>query len=77
MTTVNWTVRTRRLNEFHKWQLKVKNYFQWRESLTPNENGDLDHYVDDDRQRREQYGITEADEVRWEASKYPDPNLPF
>ncbi len=44
-------------------------YFEWRDNLTPDENGCLDQYVDEDNERRVKLGITDADEKEWSALK--------
>jgi hypothetical protein len=47
-------------------------YFQWRDSWTPTEHGDLDQYYDEDRERREALGITDEDEREWQNLKAKD-----
>ena len=47
-------------------------YYEWRDRQTPNENGELDHYAEEDADRRKALNITDEDDREWAALRQRD-----
>jgi hypothetical protein len=53
---------------------KLIEYFRWRDDVMGRDN--YDAYIEDDRERRRELGVTDDDERQWQAQKDTEP-LPF